>query len=79
VVIQLNEYWTTLTTSEANLEMLRGCGLLPEGYLWTQPKVRTTRPQTPSKSPPSLLIVSAGLECRRPSSWSEFVGIIRSR
>jgi hypothetical protein len=42
VVVQLNEYWTTSTTSEANLEMLRRRDLLPKGYLWTQPKVRTT-------------------------------------
>ena len=44
-----------------------------------QPKVRTTRPQAPSKSPPSLLIASADLECHHPSSWSESVGIIRSK
>ena len=35
VVVQLNEYWTTSTTSEANLETLRGPGLLQEGYVWT--------------------------------------------
>jgi hypothetical protein len=35
VVVQLNEYWTTSMTSEVNLEMLWGRGLLPEGYVWT--------------------------------------------
>ena len=27
VVVQLNEYWITSTTSKANLEILRVCGL----------------------------------------------------
>ena len=35
VIVQLNKYWVTMTTSETNLETLRGRGLLLEGYVWT--------------------------------------------
>ena len=35
VIVQLNKYWVTMTTSETNLETLRGRGLLLEGYEWT--------------------------------------------
>jgi hypothetical protein len=34
-VVPLNEYWTTLMTSEANLQTLIETGLFPEGYKWT--------------------------------------------
>ena len=35
VIVPLSEYWVTSTTSEANLETLRGHGLLPDGSEWT--------------------------------------------